>query len=107
MMEPANLLKIKSLSYGWCDKDIVMLHACFQLLVDCVEKENLLDGHIDWEYNDEFKLARAELQALYDWWQKRTEWAADDDFDELDPPVYEEDTRQLIKLIEWRHMLWT
>jgi hypothetical protein len=107
MMEPANLLKIKSLTDGWCDKDIIMLHACFQLLVDCVEKENLLDGHIDWEYNDEFKLARVELQALYDWWQQRKKRAANDDFDELDPAIYKEDTRQLIKLIEWRHMLWT
>lgn len=65
-MEPANLLKIRSLDDGWCDKDVVMLHACFQLLEDCVEEENLFDGHTDWEQSDEFKQARMELGALYD-----------------------------------------
>ena len=32
-------LKIHSLETGWRDRDYVMLHACFQILVDFVEKE--------------------------------------------------------------------
>lgn len=32
-------LKIKSLKWGWCDKDEVLLQASFQILVDFVEKE--------------------------------------------------------------------
>lgn len=49
--EPGNLLKNKSLDDEWCDKDIVMLHACFLLLEDCVEQEKLLDGTTEWEQN--------------------------------------------------------
>ncbi len=48
-MTPGNNLSIQSLNQDWCDKDVVMLHACFQLLKDCVEKEDLLSGHIDWK----------------------------------------------------------
>lgn len=33
-MKPGNVLHICSLSPDWCDKDHVMLHACFQLLCD-------------------------------------------------------------------------
>lgn len=32
-------LKIKTLRGGWHDRDQIMLHACFQILVDFVEKE--------------------------------------------------------------------
>ena len=106
-MEPANLLKIGSLDTGWCDKDVVMLHACFQLLEDCVKKENFFDGHTDWEYNDEFRQARVKLHELYDWWQTRKERVATDDYDELNRANYQEDTLRLKELIDWRHMLWT
>jgi hypothetical protein len=37
-------LKIESLQskkQGWVDRDVIMLHSCFQLLKDCVEKENV------------------------------------------------------------------
>jgi len=52
-MEPSNILKIDTLDKNWRDKDSVMLHACFQLLKDCVEKENLLDETItDWNADE-------------------------------------------------------
>ena len=60
-------LIITSLDKNWCDKDGVMLHACFQLLVDFFEKEqaesmNVFEG-------DDFI-----LKDLYTWWtQKRAE----------------------------------
>lgn len=41
-MEPANVLKIESLSEDWCDKDVVILHACFQMLKDYIEKRKKL-----------------------------------------------------------------
>jgi len=51
-MQPSNLLHIESLDDEWRDKDYVLLHAFFQLLKDCVEKENLLSGHTDWNVDD-------------------------------------------------------
>ena len=40
-MKPLNLLKIETLNDEWLDKDVIILHACFQILCDCIEKENL------------------------------------------------------------------
>ena len=42
-MKPLNLLKIETLNDEWLDKDVIILHACFQILCDCIEKENLLN----------------------------------------------------------------
>ena len=61
-MEPSNILKIETLNDGWSDKDNIMLHACFQLLTDCVEKEKLLNGHTDWNYNEDFKAVKKEIE---------------------------------------------
>ena len=36
---PYNVVKIKHLSQGWHDRDAIMFHACFQILVDYVERE--------------------------------------------------------------------
>ena len=33
------VLKIHTLEKGWCDKDYVMIHAVFQILVDFIEQE--------------------------------------------------------------------
>lgn len=55
-MEPSNILKIESLDEGWSDKDNVMLHACFQLLTDCIEKEQR-HQLTDWNQNTEFQTA--------------------------------------------------
>ena len=41
-MKPGNKLKIGSLDKSWCDNDTILLHSCFQLLVDCIENEKLL-----------------------------------------------------------------
>lgn len=55
------ILKITTLD-GYHDKDEIMLHACFQLLVDYFEIE-VLDFEITPEYD--------ELKSLYEWWQNR------------------------------------
>lgn len=44
-MNQSMTLTIKTLTGEWCDKDIVMLHACFQLLTDCIESEDLFTGY--------------------------------------------------------------
>ncbi len=64
------VLKIQSLPKGWCDKDKVLLHACFQLLVDYVEKEKGLSGHIDWTFDEAHANTAREIRSLYHWWTK-------------------------------------
>ncbi|HPI00219.1 MAG TPA: hypothetical protein PK772_07810 [Chitinophagaceae bacterium] len=102
-MEPANILYIESLSEEWCDKDVVMLHACFQLLKDCIEKEKLLNGHIDWNATKEEKAIKKEIEELYTWWINR-DFTLEDKINEIQ---YHEDNEKLIRLIKIRGYLWT
>jgi len=60
-------LVICTLKAGWHDKDTVMLHATFQLLVDFVEQEQP-DKYIDWNHNTTLKQAWKEIRSLYRWW---------------------------------------
>ena len=65
-----NILKLDNLrkDNGWCDKDQVMLCACFQLLVDFIEKEKphkIVDYQHDAGQREQWK----ELQALYRYWK--------------------------------------
>lgn len=61
------ILRIQSLEKGWCDKDEVMLHAVFQLLVDFVEQEKP-DEVLDWSSDPKHKMAWKEIRSLYRWW---------------------------------------
>lgn len=100
-MKLSSCLKIENLTDDWCDKDVVILYACFQILKDFVEKEDWLE-HIDWEHTEETKNAKAEIQFLYDWRLKRVK--AENDLDEKQ---YSEDNLMLKKLIDVRKHLWT
>lgn len=60
-------LVIRTLKAGWHDKDEVMLHAAFQLLVDFVEQEQP-GKHIDWSHDNDHVQAWKEIRALYRWW---------------------------------------
>ena len=100
-MEPSNILKIDSLHENWRDKDSVMLHACFQLLKDCVEKENLLDGHTDWNADERHRLAKKEIEELYNWWLSYSESDSPDD------KKYEYENIMLMRLVTVRWALWT
>ena len=104
-MKPGNKLTIESLNKDWCDKDVVILHACFQLLKDCVEKEDLLSGHIDWNATEKHRKAKAELEALYSWWLERLKAEKEDTFSFEDH--YKEDDQMLHRLIDIRWALWT
>jgi hypothetical protein len=103
-MQPSNILKIESLNDEWQDKDNVMLHACFQLLKDCVEKENLFNGHTNWNADDKHQKVKVELEALYSWWIERVK---KEDHLGLNQEEYIEDDLQLHRLINVRWALWT
>ena len=60
-------LRIHTLHKGWCDRDHMMLHAAFQLLIDFVEREKP-DRIVDWNSNPEYKHAWKEIRSLYKWW---------------------------------------
>ncbi|MCI0699072.1 hypothetical protein L0337_44600 [candidate division KSB1 bacterium] len=61
-------LKIKTLSNKWHDKDEVLLHAAFQLLVDYIEQEKS-EKTINWNSTETDKKAWKEIQSLYRWWK--------------------------------------
>ena len=66
-----NLLKLQDLKKNneWCDKSQVLLLACFQILVDFIEKEKpqrITDFKNDKEQKQQWK----ELQTLYHYWKR-------------------------------------
>lgn len=79
----------------WIDRDCIMLYACFQILKDCVEKENI-DNHCNYEYHKEFV---DEVRFLYNWWMKRKDEDCSDDT--------KIDDEMLIRLMKIRTQLWT
>jgi len=105
MHNPQNL-HINTINGDWCDKDIVMLHGCFQLLANFVEKE-IAKETVDWEYNEPTKNARKEMDELYHWWQQRINKEAEGEYDPiLNTEQYETDNQMLIRLIEVRKYMW-
>lgn len=103
---------------GYYDSDTRMIHACFQLLVDFVEKECAGES-IDWEWNESHSAAWKEIQSLYNWWKNERPTR-----DEKDPYVAgndesvrasiafddaneKEDQENLHRLINVRRMMWT
>lgn len=92
------LLKITTLPSvkTWCDKDEIMLHACFQLLVDYIEKEKG-DTHCNYETHKKFI---DEIRFLYKWWKKRK-------YLKTTTTTEYEDDKMLIRLIKVRKSLWT
>jgi hypothetical protein len=92
------ILKINSLpsSKSWVDRDNLMLHACFQILEDCIEKENV-DTQCDYESHKDFV---EEVRFLYQWWQTRKK-------KNLSDKQMSEDDKMLIRLMKIRTSLWT
>jgi hypothetical protein len=131
-MQPANILKIESLTDGWRDKDRVLLHACFQLLSDFVEKEMPKFPSINWNVSpdltntvikgiqfdqnttDENTSAntrdiKKEFEELYAWWQewkKRGVAERKSTFEE-DHADYLKENEMLKRLIDLRMYMWT
>jgi hypothetical protein len=92
------ILKIESLpsSKNWVDRDEIMLHACFQILQDCMEKEKV-DKHCHYGAHKQFV---DEVRFLYKWWKKRKKGERGDDQEK-------EDDEMLIRLMKIRTGLWT
>lgn len=78
----------------WIDRDHIMLHACFQILQDCVEKERV-DTCCDYESHKHFV---DEVRTLYNWWLKRK---INESFNN------DEDHNMLDRLMKIRSSLWT
>lgn len=84
-----------------------MLHACFQLLTDCIEEEKLLTGQVDWADNEENLNAKKEIEELYAWWSERKKLDSEEKVNDLDRTQYFVDNEMLIRLIKVRQYLWT
>jgi len=101
-MKSANILKIESLPDGWRDKDDVILHACFQLLKNFVEREKEMIEIIDWKQDAQTENAKSEIDFLYNWWLERV-----DKDEDLNEKLYEEENLMLKRIIDVRKYLWT
>lgn len=107
MYQP-NILHIDTIKGDWSDNDNIMLHACFKLLMDCIENENLLKGHVVWDEDEETMRVKKEIETLYEWWKERLTKELDEKFDAIwIKNQYEEDNEMLIRLIKVRQYLWT
>ena len=93
------ILKIESLpsSKHWVDRDEIMLHSCFQILKDCIEKEKV-DKHCNY---DAHKNCVDEVRLLNKWWKKRVR------LKNFKDNQYEEDNEMLLRLMKIRNALWT
>ena len=91
------ILKVYSLPSAkeWIDRDHIMLHACFQILQDCVEKEQV-DIHCNYESHKDFV---DEVRFLYQWQLNRKK--------DISVDNNEEDNEMLIRLMKIRLSLWT
>lgn len=61
-----NVIRIKTLSPTWQDRDRVLLHAAFQILTDFVDREHPFD-HFD-VMRSQNKDDWEEVLGLYAWW---------------------------------------
>jgi len=105
-MHNPEILHIETINADWCDKDIVMLHACFQLLTDFIEKEVSKDV-IDGEYDENVKNARKEMDELYKWWKQHIAKEAEGKLEPIyKEEQYENDNEMLIRLIKIRRHMW-
>lgn len=111
---------------GYYDKDIQMLHANFQLLVNFVEVEcaalrQALNGVIFEIPNPREGVARLqeevkfggkqgedaqEALVLYWWWTEIRPRRDENDFD-MESVYYQQDTEMLVRLVKLRGFLWT
>lgn len=113
---------------NYYDVDTRMLHACFSLLVDFVEKEKPEES-IDWQADESHSMAWNEISYLYLWWTSTRNlrkdpldysyssidgWMNDPLFKDacvqsskLEAEWYEEDTINLMRLMKIRSFLWT
>ena len=94
------ILKINTLESvkisPWCDRDHIMFHACFQLLVDWAEKEDGLNHCNCSTHKDSVDV----LTSLYNWWKSIEDYNSDFEGSE-------DSQAKLELLIKHRQFLWT
>lgn len=68
-------IKPRYLPHTWCDRDNVLLHTCFEILSQFIERECQPEEIVNWEasghtviVNGKTVNVRREMQTLYDWW---------------------------------------
>lgn len=114
-----NKLVIASLSHKskrgkleWCDKDYVLLHACFELLRQYVEEElEGLEGLAQWqETNAESEAWNKHYETvkeLYLWWTEDYLKRDPTSISIADDVRFKEENEKLYKLIQTRNGMWT
>lgn len=106
-MHNPSILHIDTMDGDWCYKDLVLLHACFQLLTDFVEKENINET-CDWQWDENHRNAKNEIDELYNWWKIRADLESRVIMDSIeDEQQYVKDNERLVRLINIRKYLWT
>lgn len=90
------ILKISTLEKGWANRDDLLLHASFQILVDFVERERPFEI-IDWKQDQRHRDAAKEIRYLYRWWVKLRLQRHDplDDLKEGERPSLEEQLKPI------------
>jgi hypothetical protein len=82
-------LKIHTLEKGqWYDRDIVLLHIAFQVLVDFIEQEKP-NEIVDWQHDELHRNAWSEITQLYKWWKEERPNRHDPLDNVASPPVDE------------------
>jgi hypothetical protein len=100
-------------TWGWIDRDRAMLHACFNLLKDFVEKEMEHNVYYlpateycpEWDQRDQEK----EIKELYQWWMTDRQKNMDNNPSYFYPKEGEEceDDVMLARLMKIRGYLWS
>lgn len=97
--------------HGWVDRDVLLLHCCFAILSDFVEKEydqmNVDAARMRMRVEPAFKKYVREmdlLKELYHWWKFEYPWAHRKMKQE---ELLLLERTQLHRLISLRHRLWT
>lgn len=97
-----NELKLSHLrSDVFYDKDLLLLHFSFELLVKFVEDEMKKDSVTNWSVGNR-REAYDEIMSLYRWWVGYRDRDVD-----LSIETYRHETEQLCRLMKVREFLWT
>ncbi|MFN7972997.1 MAG: hypothetical protein U0166_11715 [Acidobacteriota bacterium] len=62
-------LRVATLGPKWIDRDEILLHVAFQVLVDFVDKERPAEV-CDWNADARHRKAWSEIASLHRWWTK-------------------------------------
>ena len=64
---PHNVVRVQALERGWCDRDELMLHVIFQVLVDFVELEK---PFMDFDHSYSYRKRYTDRDAMRAWIEK-------------------------------------